>query len=343
MTLELAELHGGLEDAYESFLGGLDGSLLWYTLRYKTFLQELLDCEARYLVTLEGSDVTGVLPIMFSDGQFGRIVNSLPFFGSHGGILGQTEAARRALADAYRDVVGEADVAAATVVGNPFVDPAAPEPPHDVIDERIAQSTPLEPALRDPSRLMAIIDGASRRNVRKAQSAGVTVAVENGRLDVVEVLHHEGMAAIGGRPKPKAFFALLPRHFRAGEDYRVYVARHCGEPVAALLVFCFGQTVEYFIPCTRLAARELQPSALILLHAMAEAAGNGFSLWNWGGTHLDQTGVYRFKRKWGAVDGRYRYYTAIMDRGLLRESPESLSGSYPYFFVIPFRCLETAS
>ena len=42
---------------------------------------------------------------------------------------------------------------------------------------------------------------------------------------------------------------------------------------------------------------------------MLYAHKKGLKHWNWGGTWETQEGVMAFKRKWGAIDKKYFYYT----------------------------------
>jgi hypothetical protein len=81
--------------------------------------------------------------------------------------------------------------------------------------------------------------------------------------------------------------------------------------------------------------------SLILLHAMLEAARRGFTTWNWGGTHIGQDGIYRFKRKWGARESRYRYFIQINDKSLLDSTAEELQERFPHFYVVPFSALRS--
>ncbi len=82
-----------------------------------------------------------------------------------------------------------------------------------------------------------------------------------------------------------------------------------------------------------------QPHAAILITAMVNAAERGFHTWNWGGTWTSQTGVYRFKRKWGARETSYRYFTQVNDVTLLQQTPQQLLDEYPDFYVVPFSAL----
>ena len=93
------------------------------------------------------------------------------------------------------------------------------------------------------------------------------------------------------------------------------------------------------MPVTAPGNREHQPTAAIILRAMQDAQSDGRRIWNWGGTWTSQTGVYRFKKKWGATEKRYSYHTYVRDDCVLAQSAEALSAGYPYFFVVPFAAL----
>ena len=342
MTLVLEPLADGSSGDYDAFLSELDGSLLYYSIAYRSFLQDLLGCKPRYWMAREDGRVTGILPVMESDGPFGRVLNSLPYYGSNGGVLARSPAAAQALWRQF-DALASADgVVAATIVGNPLLPDGPPPVQYDLVDERIGQFTALSGEGDPGAAVFAAIDGSTRRNVRKAQKSGVVVEVDNTAIAFLETVHRQNMSEIGGRAKSPRFFETFPRHFQAERDYRIYVARLDGQPVAALLVFYFNRTVEYFTPVTVSAHRNSQPMALIVYQAMIDAAGRGFTRWNWGGTWLTQDGVYRFKRKWGAEDHRYRYFIKVNDTTLLSRARDELLDAYPDVYVVPFDQLRAA-
>ena len=72
---------------------------------------------------------------------------------------------------------------------------------------------------------------------------------------------------------------------------------------------------------------------------MKQAVHDGLRLWNWGGTWKTQKGVYDFKKKWGAGDYPYYYFTKILNEDLLGGTPEELLQDYPGFYVVNFERL----
>jgi hypothetical protein len=304
------------------------GSLVYGSARFRALLVALLGARDRSLVAVEGGEVRGMLPLL----ELGGVLNSLPFYGSNGGVLADTPEAERALVEAYADLTLSAGTLAATVVENPFA-PVAARYPATHADGRIAQWSDLPAAGIEPS---------AQRNVRKAHRSAIVVEGDPTAFDRLYELHAENIGALGGRAKPPEFFRLLPRHLEHERDFELYVARLEGRVVAALLVLSFNRTAEYYTPAIEHAARPLQPLAALLDTALADAAARGLERWNWGGTWNAQEGVYRFKRKWGARETRYRYHVQVNDRSLLEASPSELAGRFPGFYVAPYDALATA-
>jgi len=341
--IEVVELTDGLEGAYEDFLSRLDHGLFYYSTAYRRFLVELLGCSAPYRVAVRGGEVVGALPLMAVDGRYGTVWNSLPYFGSHGGVLALNGDAAAVLYEAYAALLETSEVVAATVIGNPWAPLDEERLAFDLSDERIGQATDLGSLSESPpDRFWAAIDSSARRNVRKAQASGVTVRTDSEAVGFLADCHGQNISAVGGKPKNRRFFDLLRRHFTPGKDYNIYVAEAENVTVAALLLFYYNRTVEYFVPATAAGFRSLQPMAFIVATAMADAVRIGYRRWNWGGTWLNQEGVYRFKRKWNATERPYRYYTRVIDRSLLSLRREELATAYEDFYVLPFGALSGA-
>lgn len=333
-SIEIRPVKSAREESdYSAFVQFKSDALLYHSLGYKTMIEALLDCKASYWAAYQNECVVGILPTVEKEGPYGKVINSLPFYGSHGGILASNDEARASLLNHYNAQATQQGVFTSTLIEN-FIVPEPIPPLYDLIENRISQVTPLISG--EESALFEQIDSTARRNIRKAESSGVSVSVENEQLDFLYKTHIDSMTIIGGRAKPEAFFRRLPEFFVPDKDYRVWAARREGRLIAALLVFYASDTVEYFTPVTIVSERNCQPMAAILKDAMLHAGRAGYRQWNWGGTWLTQDGVYRFKKKWGAQDGSYRYFVKVNDSSVFDMSHESLLATYSDFYVIPF-------
>lgn len=337
--IDVAPLTAASEPAYRDFVARTPGALVYHTLAYRDLLVDHLGCRHEYLVASDGGEVRGVLPLMWTGDEDARVYNSLPFYGSHGSVLASEPEAEAALIAAYDERATATGTLAATMVANPFAERQPPDPAHNLTDERISQVTDL-PA--DEEALLELIEASARRNVRKARRTGIVATTDAARLPAVAEIHRANIEALGGRAKELSFFEAVPRHFEAGRDFDVHVALLGDEVVAGLLVFSFNGTVEYFTPAVDHDHRSEQPLALLLVEAMTAAAQRGYKRWNWGGTWTSQDGVHRFKAKWGAHDGHYRYYVQLNDESLLDATPDDLRARFGDFYVVPFSALRTS-
>ena len=327
---------------WDAFLRSTSGGLIYHSIAYRDLLVDLLGCESEYLVAREGGEIRGVLPVMWASDEAGRVCNSLPFYGSHGGPIAGSSEAEEALMEAWNERATDGGTLAATMVANPFLDHEPPQAVHELTDERIGQVTAL-PGDESPDELMLLYSKNARRDVRRAERRGVEVERDPSRLPELWRLHQENMEAIGGLAKPERFFTELANRLEAGRDYELWVATKEGSLIAGLLVLYFNDVAEYWTPAVDAEHRADEPMALIVSEAMLDASRRGCRLWNWGGTWSSQDGVYRFKHKWGADDRPYRYFVQVNNRSVLEATPEQLLERFPHFYVLPFTALRTES
>jgi hypothetical protein len=335
-----------LVPACDDYLRGSEGGVFYHSQKYRAFLQDLLHCADATLVAKRGSRVTGVMPLMYKEWEGMNPYNSLPYFGSWGGAVADDDATHEALVAAYNELATADGTLAATVISNPlspFARLDADRLIHNLHDRRIAQITSLAGTGTGGDgreAVLASVSGSARRNVRKAEREGISVDIDPLALPRLREMHEENMGALGGMAKTARFFDLVPRHFEPRHDYDLFVARHEGQIIGALLMFYFGGVAEYFMPASDPERRALQPLAAILADALVHAAERGCTRFNWGGTWETQTGVYRFKQKWAGEDHPYRYYTQLNDADVRRWDRERFLTRFPGFYVLPFSELD---
>jgi len=336
--MKLLDLAGVTSDAQEAFLRRCPEAMLYHSPKYRSLLVELLKCRPLGAAVVDGDELAGLAMVMEANGQYGSVLNSLPFFGSHGGLLARSDRARRVLSEWYRDLVASDGIAAATMVENPL----APGKSIDGVegqftDERIGQLTPLTADKASPDVLMASLHSKTRNMVRKARSSDISVSTDAGQLEALAHIHFENMRVMSASPKPDRFFKLVPQLFNEGDEWQCWVGRRDGKVAAALLVFHFNGVTEYFTPAVREEDRASQALSLVIFEAMRDSAQRGMRWWNWGGTWRSQQSVYRFKSRWGTIDMPYRYCAVVRNRALLSLSPAELLAAYPSFYVLPFQ------
>lgn len=326
---------------YEKFIRSLEAGLLFYSVKYKNFLEKLLTCKSEYWVVHDNWNIKGVLPLMFKDGKYGTVVNSLPFYGSNGGFLTWDEEATKMLNEKYAELLSSDKIAASNFVTNPLLS-CEIIPNHTLTEERIGQFTSMNFKIDIEGNLMNSFHYKVRNTIRKALREVDRIAIDNTCFDFLRDTHIENMIFIGGKPKSDRFFSLISECFLAGTDYNIYVAYNKENiPMSALLLFYYNNVTEYYTPVIKNKFRNLQPLSALIFRAMADAAAKGYKKWNWGATWKSQTSVYLFKSRWNTQDIFYKYYCKINNEKIYFSSPAELSSEYSDFFVIPFNKLQS--
>lgn len=360
MALSIERLTAGHEAAYVELLRGMRGTLIFPTLHYRDFLAKILEnSEERYLVAMAGDRMVGALPAFLrKNARHGNVLNSLPFYGSNGGVLVDPalpdgREVRRALIGAFQEVAVAESVVASTIVSSPL-DPDEElyreTTGHNLDDMRIGQLTPLPQVPSDApdsavgDALMAVYHTKTRNIVRKGLLSGAVVGHDSSleSMRTLASIHDDNMKAIGGLAKPWAVFDAVRSAFDYDSDYRVYSAKLNGKTISSLLVFFHNDTCDYYTPATVAEFRTQQPGSLLIFRAMQDAVRRGSAHWNWGGTWVTQKGVYDFKSKWGTRDLTYRYYIREYPHSELRGLDRTtVLREYQYYYTVPFNVLAT--
>lgn len=335
------------EPAYNRFLDASPDATLYASLEYRSFLQAVVPGAPEYLIAVETDRIVGALPLFACRiPDAGEILNSLPWYGSHGGCVllsREDEDVRRTLLAEYARRAGGSDVLAGTLILLP-AEHGSLQTYRDALrpaaeDYRIGQITELPPPGEDiEHRLLACFGRKTRNLVRKALREPFDLAVRDDE-DAWRFLcqmHTQNLQAIGGKAKPWSHFVALRNHL-SGDCRRLYVATDAGRPVAALLLARYRDTLEYLTPVVHPEYRSRQALSFVIYHAMCDAVREGVRRWNWGGTWPTQRTLFHFKQGWGAREWPYSYVVTSRDSGRrLSVLKSRLHELFPYYYVYPY-------
>lgn len=321
-------------DEWATLLARLDNRLVHYSPEYVDFLVRALPgVEVRVLEWRDGATLDGVLlAAIRTHSQYGTVVNSLPFFGSHGGPLASTAKACHALLSGFRSLVADVGAVSATLIEDPLhpLDDTSIEASGlEVVDDRIGQFTEL------PAH-MGSFHVKTRNAIRKGQRLDLSVARRDDAASWswMQRVHEQSITALGGVPKSQAVFSALRETM--GAQVELWVGTVRDEPVSGVVVIRYRGTVEYFTPVVEESHRESQALSATIFAVMQRMAETGSTLWNWGGTWRTQEGVYRFKSRWGARDLPYRYLNRVSDPALRLVSRDALAAAFPNFYLFRY-------
>ena len=325
-------------------------NLIYCTPKYISLVEKISGAPHKVLAKIEGNQIKGLMSFIEKEGPFGKVINSLPYYGSHGGVITDDLQTEKEILEAFVNYCNANSVISATIIPSFFKENTELysgffEP--DFEDERIGQfvnMSEIKTGTKEEigERLMEKFHSKTRGHIRKAIKSEVSVKVNSGKevLDFLKHTHEVNCKAINIVAKTDSFFYGLHEIFEEDKDFKIYTAWHNDKPIAAMLCLYYNGTIEYYCPATIEEFRVLQPLSLLAYNAMIDGVVNGYKYWNWGGTSLTAQGVYDFKARWGTTDKNYKYYTRVFDKSIYKLKKEDIMANYPYFFVIPFNKIQ---
>jgi CelD/BcsL family acetyltransferase involved in cellulose biosynthesis len=150
-----------------------------------------------------------------------------------------------------------------------------------------------------------------RRNVRKAEQAGVTVRTGTTEADVTEVfyrLHTRTRRRLGVPVQPLRYFRTLWRRaLRPGLGV-VMIAEVAGEPAAAGIYLASTNTCVYKYGASDERLWASRPNHLLFWTAIRWAHARGCESFDFGRTDLEDRSLWEFKTRWGTEQRQLTYH-----------------------------------
>lgn len=327
--------------AYTSIVERSADALIYHSPQFLRFLSESIPSAQFRAFLVSGR---AALPAMIMRTSQGTVLNSLPYFGSHGDFVVTSECQRadiKHVAQAMSAFCEDEGIDAINIVSHPCHSEMNRElfPALSAWDHRLGQLSPLTAAdsrLAAMEQTLAACSGKARNLARKGLRGGFVIRQSVNDSDWAELarLHRLGIEALGGRPKSLSEFLALRNAL--GDSCKLYTARRDGLVCGVLLMLYYRDWVEYFTPASDPAARQDQVIPALVAEAMVDARLSGANWWNWGGTWASQRGVRHFKAGWGAQEFPYTYWGGLLTDQLRSQMPDALAAAFPRFYVRPF-------
>jgi hypothetical protein len=335
-------------DSVKSFFKECENDLIYYTPKYLIFLKDLmLDVEVYYFCLVNADDkIIALMPLVSKSIKgMGTIINSLPFYGSHGGVIflnnieNKPQIQKRIIQELLRDVKHE-NVLSITLIENPFElfdDDIMRTLGFEVIDLRLGQFKRIascSSSYTPNEDLLMSFHSKTRNVVRKGLSFNPKFSEQSDEETVnwLQSVHEKSILKLNGKFKTNEVLTTLLKNFPSPERSRLFICKINGKNIAGILVLLHGTTVEYFTPVIEEDYKYTQLLSSLIYEAMKTLSGEGFELWNWGGTWESQEGVYRFKDRFGSHTKPYRYFLKVKNTAIKEIDKDILSKHFNFFY-----------
>jgi FemAB-related protein (PEP-CTERM system-associated) len=273
--------------AWDEFVDARSGPTGYHLWRWRRVFSRAFGHEPIYLVARQGSQLVGVLPLVYISSVIsGRTLTSLPFL-NYGGVLADSDAAADRLLELAVQVARSRQCKHLELrhVGRRF--PGLPCRQH-----KVTMLLTIEDGMWDR------LDRKVRNQIRKAQKSGLVVERGGGELlgDFYAVFARN-MRDLGTPVYSKRLFDEVLEAFP--DRARVHVVRREGRPVAAGLSYRTRTTIEMPWASSVRDFNALCPNHLLYWNAIESTADAGCRTFDFGRSTPGE-GTFKFKEQWGA-------------------------------------------
>lgn len=284
-------------------------------------LADLYNHERFYLLVEEG-----VLPLVFIKSFiFGRQLISLPFCEYGGPLVGNVETAK-ALVKRALEIAKDNRAESVELRGvSPQLCSAVENLRFRPLGKNVTFK--LDLSLGKEAVWNGLEGGRVRTAVRKAEKRGV-VLVEGKNLRDVEDYYRLRLLTEkrhGSPPHSLAFYQKIWEGFFDKGLMKLNFAEYQGRRVAAIILFPFQDKILYWSSVTTDEGRRLEAPTFLVWKAIEWGCQNGFKVFDMGRTRRG-TGVYNYKKSFGAVEEPLNDYVYFFGRE--RKPPEPEKGVY---------------
>jgi lipid II:glycine glycyltransferase (peptidoglycan interpeptide bridge formation enzyme) len=326
---------------YENFIKN-NFSSFYHSKNHLSFLKDLLKIDPHFIQVKEKNEIVGLMPFFLKKSKHGLVINSLPFFGSYGGIVYKNDCTKLILNE-LNNFYLENDVLSSVIIPNPLLQNELIYENHfsyKFKDPRLIQC--LDLTNKSEHQLWDSFEQRVRRAVRKSQKLNITVTnpeLTNEVIDEFYKMHITEMQSKGGKIKPNNFFQKIKEHFIIHQDYEIFCAKNNENNLSYLLVFHHNDFTEYYMPAYTSESKNTQSTSLLIWNSIKSSLNRKINYYNFGGTWKNQPELYKFKRGWNSTDFTYNYYINCDLEKIKEIGIDEISKNYEFFYIVPFEQL----
>ncbi|MGE5457981.1 MAG: lipid II:glycine glycyltransferase FemX [Methanococcaceae archaeon] len=170
-------------------------------------------------------------------------------------------------------------------------------------------------------KMMKSFDRTKRQGIAKAEKQGLEVVLSKELPEVLSFfnLHLMTRKAKGVPVQPIGFFKKIYEHIIKNNLGFVILVKKDNVDIAGGLFMHYNKVLTYKYNASHSDYLHLRPNNLIVWRALQYGIHEGFKIFDFGKTDLDNEGLRRFKCDWGAVDlqNKFSYYPAVPEPGIL--------------------------
>jgi serine/alanine adding enzyme len=288
-----------VEGAWSTLMGQMADANVAQSPRWYTAIHKAYGHTPLYLQAENSAGQVAILPsFLVRSCLFGTVVTSMPFLDA-GGPCSSSPVLRHTLVACLSE--------AAAYQGAGCVELRCTVPldlPVAAIRDKVNLFLPLP---KEPERLWSQLDAKVRNQVRKAERSGLSVEFGRfERLDDFYEIFARNMRDLGSPVHALGFFQAILEAF--GDEVRIALVRKGEKAIGGLIALGFRDSLIVPWASSLQQYLSLCPNMLLYWETLRCACVEGFRRFDFGRSSRN-SGTYRFKRQWGALEESLFWYT----------------------------------
>ena len=290
---------------WDNFVAAHDQGSFFHLSGWGKVIQDAYGYDPIYLSARCEGEIVGVLPLVdVKSPLLGRSMISTPFTVG-GGPLAESDVILGGLLSRAGSIGKDAGVKYVECRSN-FAAPDGWRPKSGVYAGFHIR------LVEDDAAQLSAIPRKRRAEVRKAiaaeQSGDLSIRFD-GAVGEFYQLYAASLLRLGTPVFPKRFLNALYDEFH--DAIEIAIVEHRGVPVAALLSFCFGDSILPYYVGAAPTARATRAFDFLYWSVMGRAASNGIRTFDFGRSKYN-SGSYAYKKLWGATETPLTYRVRLV-------------------------------
>jgi len=344
IQVELYEGAGAIRPDILAFLDSLEFVPVQHDPRWAEVYGKLENEQFFFAVAKQKDIILGVSPFTVFKGPFGAILHANPYMG-YGGCSVVAGREREMI-----DCLMKALVDCARQCGCITVSVAIPSFSEQLVDFYISALKP-EHCLKKFYQYYYLdqhpFKGLTKKRryafaseIRRAESSGITITqtADDSQIQAWLDIYEARYSQIGARILPRAFHKAMVETFVPAGKAQLHLAYQGGQLLGGTLFLIGRGIVDYFSTAFHTESMKLYPGTFILNKALHQFIELGIKRFNWQSSPSRDSGVYKFKERWGAQEGQYLILTKVLgDATVFTGRPlAEVRDAYGLHFVLPY-------
>jgi len=316
---------------WDELVSKTKNSSFFHSSAWARTLVESYGYKPLYFVDFEESDLTMLIPFMEIDSYLtGKRGVSLPFSDECPPKAVNNEDLWRTV-DVIRDYGSKAGWRYAEWRSNEYFPKGVP-----ISEAFYVHDIDLRKAER---QLFSQLGKANQRNIKKAIRENVSTEISQSLKSLISFYRLNCLTRKrhGLPPQPFAFFKSVFNNIISRDFGFIVSAFHSGKIIGSSIFFHFNSQAIYKYGASTMKYQHLRPNNLIMWDAIRWCRDRGFESLNLGRTEVENIGLLRYKRMWGASERALNYYRYDIRKNgyvsCLRRKDDFVKRFFPYLPV----------